>query len=64
MFSLKVDLLSPILVSARKFSLNGRRKPPPASDRDARELHRIRSELRAARIEQEARAVQHRYHVF
>ena len=66
MFSLTYDVFYPIFASAKNFAniVLIRRKPPPASFSDPRELNRIRMELRRARVEEEARAIRQRYHVF
>ena len=66
MFSLTYDVFYPIFASAKNLAniVLIRRKPPPAPSSDPRERNRIRMELRRARVEEEARAIRQRYHVF
>jgi len=64
MFSLKLDYFFPDLQAVKELArkLNASRQPRPYSD--PREVKRLQDELRAAREQVKAQAIQHRYHVF
>lgn len=66
MFSLKSNLFFSMLVDAKDFAkkINRRRSYPPNSEVDPRELHRMQSELRAAREHAQLMNVIYRDRIF
>jgi hypothetical protein len=66
MFSLKSNLLFSALLEAKDFArkINLRRSHPPNSEVSPRELHRMQSELRAAREHAQLMNMIHRHKIF
>ena len=66
MFSLKSNLFFSMLVEAKDYAkkINLRRSHPPNSEVSPRELHRMQSELRAAREHAQLMNVIHRHRIF
>ena len=66
MFSLKSNLFFSMLVEAKDYAkkINLRRSHPPNSEVSPRELHRMQSELRAAREHAQLMNVLHRNGIF
>jgi hypothetical protein len=66
MFSLKSNLFFSMLVEAKDFArkINLRRSHPPNSEMSSRDLHRMQSELRAAREHAQLMNVLHRNRIF
>jgi hypothetical protein len=66
MFSLKSNLLFSTLLEAKDFArkINRRRSYPPNYEVDPRELHRMQSELRAAREHAQLMNILHRNRIF
>ena len=66
MFSLKSNLLFSALLEAKDFArkINRRRSHLPNCEVDPRELHRMQSELRAAREHAQLMNMIHRHKIF
>lgn len=66
MFSLKSNLFLSMLVEAKDYAkkINLRRSHPPNSDMSPRDLHRMQSELRAAREHAQLMNMIHRNRIF
>ena len=66
MFSLKSNLFFSVLVEAKDYArkINLRRSHPPNSEASPRELHRMQSELRAAREHAQLMNVLYRNRMF
>lgn len=66
MFSLKSNLLFSALLEAKDFAkkINRRRSYPPNLEVSPRELHRMQSELRAAREHAQLMNMIHRHRIF
>jgi hypothetical protein len=66
MFSLKSNFFFSMLVEAKDYAkkINLRRSHPPNSEVSLRELHRMQSELRAAREHAQQMHVLHRNRIF